>query len=415
MGNDDLRGDDRPAWAKRIRAERTARSWSQTQAIRALRAHGDESLPGDASLLRSWKRWEAGDVEPDDFYKKLIAKAFGTVTGAFFPVVSNRRVDIDLLTGSGLGTLEILSRIRASDVSESTLDALRITADRLCCEYPYMPSGQLVVEGRAWLHRITHLVDARMTLAQHRELLSLAGLVALLVGCVEYDMGLRQDAEVTRRAALSLGQEAEDQNIVGWAQEMRAWYALTRGDYRAAVAAGQAGEAMAPGRSVSVQLAAQQAKAWARMGDRRQVELALERGRNLLEALPQPEDTDHHFVVDPEKFDFYAMDCYRIAGEDQLAELYSREVLRTSTDFDGRIRKPMRVAEAHVTLGVISARSGDLEEAVAQGRRALEGERLSIPSLVMCTKELTGVLRTLYPNEAATASYLEQVRAITAA
>lgn len=44
----------------------------------------------------------------------------------------------------------------------------------------------------------------------------------------------------------------------------------------------------------------------------------------MLESLPYPEDTDHHFVVDPAKFDFYAMDCYRIAGEDRLAEMYAR-------------------------------------------------------------------------------------------
>ena len=259
MANDGVQGDERPVWAKRIRSERTARGWSQTEAVRVLRTHGDDSLPADASLVRSWKRWEAGEVEPDNFYKKLIAKTFGTVTAAFFPTTNRRDVDSELLIGSGLDTLEILARIRASDVSQSTLDALRITADRLCCEYPYVPSDQLRVEGRAWLQRITHLIDGRTTLAQHRELLSLAGLVALLLGCVEYDTGLRRDAEVTRRAALSLGQEAEDQDVMGWAQEMRAWYALTQGDYRAVVAAGQAGEAMAPGRSVSVQRAAQQA------------------------------------------------------------------------------------------------------------------------------------------------------------
>ena len=55
------------------------------------------------------------------------------------------------------------------------------------------------------------------------------------------------------------------------------------------------------------------------MGDRRQVELVLDHGRRILEGLPYPENLDHHFVVDPSKFDFYAMDCYRTAGEDNLA------------------------------------------------------------------------------------------------
>src|SRR3954471_9963023 len=62
------RDDDRPAWARRIRRERTARGWSQAAAIRALRAHTDAELVEDSSLLRNWKRWEAGGW-PDDFYR----------------------------------------------------------------------------------------------------------------------------------------------------------------------------------------------------------------------------------------------------------------------------------------------------------------------------------------------------------
>jgi tetratricopeptide (TPR) repeat protein len=413
MGDERARDDGRPAWAHRIRAERTARGWSQADAVRALRGHADAPLASDGSLLRNWKRWEAGDAEPDDFYKPLIAKTFGTVTAAFFPRRSQRDMDAELLAGTGMDTLEILSRLRASDVSPATLDALRITADRLCCEYPYMDSAQLYVEGQQWLRRITGLLDHRLTLGQHQEVLALAGLVALLVGCVEYDMGKRQGAEATRKAAFSLGEEAGNADVMGWAHEMRAWYTLTQGDYRGTIAAAEAGAAIAPHSSAAVQLAAQRAKAWARIGDRRQVEVALDHGRGSLERLPYPEDLDHHFVVDPAKFDFYAMDCYRLVGEDKLAEIYAHEVIRSSTDPDGTERKPMRNAEARITLGVTAARSGDLDQAVSYGRHALNGDRKSLPSLVMCSRELGDVLQQRYPNEAETAAYLEQMRALT--
>ncbi|WP_243704956.1 hypothetical protein [Micromonospora sp. KC723] len=119
-------------------------------------------------------------------------------------------------------------------------------------------------------------------------MLTLAGWIALLVGCVEYDMGQRRAAEGTRKAALSLGEEAGNAAVAAWAYEMRAWYALTQGDYRGVIAAAEAGEASAASDGAAVQLAAQQAKAWARLGDRRQVEAALDRGRRLLESLPYP-------------------------------------------------------------------------------------------------------------------------------
>ncbi|HET8659379.1 MAG TPA: XRE family transcriptional regulator [Micromonosporaceae bacterium] len=406
--------DDRPGWARRMCAERAARGWSQARAVDAMRAHaGDDKLTGTASLLRNWKRWESGEVEPDNFYKPLIAATFGTVTAAFFP---REKPDLDshLLSGTGMDTLELVSRLRVSDVSPATIEAMHIAVERLNCEYSHTAPDSLLVEGRAWLQRLNSLRDGRLTLSQHREVLSLAGEVARLVGCVEYDMGLRDTAEATRRAALTLGEESGNADVVGWAHEMRSWYALTQGQYRAAIVAAQAGlKAVGTTHSVAVQLSAHQAKAWARIGDRRQVEVALDTGRGVLEALPYPENLDNHFVIDPQKWDFYTMDCYRLVEEDNLAETYALEVIRSSVDPDGTVRKPMRVAEAHVTLGVVAARRGALEAALAAGRAALSEGRRSLPSLAMHTSELATVLREHFPGEPAVGEYLDELRALT--
>jgi tetratricopeptide (TPR) repeat protein len=192
---------------------------------------------------------------------------------------------------------------------------------------------------------------------------------------------------------------------------MRAWYALTQGQYRAAIVATEAGlDAVGPAYSVAVQLLAHKAKAWARLGDRRQVETALDRGRTLLEALAYPDNLDNHFVVDPEKWDFYTMDAYRHVGADQLAATYANEVIRTSTDLDGTERKPMRTAEARVTLGVVAARRGDLETALAYGRQALAGGRQSLPSLLMVSSELGTELASRYPGHPEVAAYREELR-----
>ncbi|SUO95122.1 MULTISPECIES: XRE family transcriptional regulator [Streptomyces] len=402
-------GDDRPAWARRIMAERAARDWSQRDAVKALRAHAPEELPADESMIRQWKRWEAGQA-PNEFYRPLIAAMFGTVTHALFPAPGRRDGNREVLAASGMETFEIVSRLSRSDVDTATLDALRITTDRLCSEYPYMPSEQLLIEGRQWLRRVVELHSKSLTLTQHREVLNLSGWLALLVGCVEYDTGNRQAAEGTRQAALSLATESENGEIAGWAHEMRAWFALTTGDYRGVVAAAQAGAEVASGHGVAVQLAGQEAKAWARLGDRRQVEVSLDKGRRLLEGMPTPGNLDNHFVVDPAKFDFYSMDCYRLVGEDRLARTLAEEVLRTGTDFDGTERSPMRNAEARVTLGVTAAREGDLGQAVIMGERALQGDRRSVPSLIMTSRELAAEMRRRYSSEPAAQDYLTHLR-----
>lgn len=401
--------------------ERKARGWSYADAVRAMQAHAteDEKLPDTQSLLRSWKRWEAGEVEPDrgrsePFYKPIIARTFGTVTHAMFPVPPRRDDESETLAVTGMNTLELVNRLQRSDMDQATLDALRIMADRLCSEYPFMPSDQLLAEGRAWLRRIGSFQGQRLTLSQHREILTLAGWIALLIACVEYDTGDRQAAETTRQAALSLGNEADHGEIKAWAHEIRAWIALTTGNYHGVITAARAGIEAAPHHSVAIQLFAQEAKAWARLGDRRQTEVSLDKGRRLLEVMPYPDNLDNHFVVDPTKFDFYAMDCYRHVAEDSLAETLADEVIQASTDFDGTERAPMRLAEARITLGVVAARQGDLEHAIHQGEKALTGERKSLPSLLMVSRDLANVLHKQYPGEAQTEDYLEHLAVLGA-
>lgn len=414
----------RPSWARRIVDERGARRWSQSDLANALRMHaanppeGPEhgtELPSTDSLCRRIKAWEKGDNKPDSFYSKLIARSFGTVTQAFFPPEDARTTAQGYIEPAGLDTLEIVSRIQRSDVDSATLDRLRIMVDRLCCEYPYAPGATLAVRGRQLLGQIGQMLQSsRLNLAHHREAMVLAGWLCLLVGCCEYDLGDRSAAEATRRAALSLATESGHTEIAGWAHEMRAWFALTSGDYRGVVAAARAGTSVASPYSVNVQLLAQEAKAWARVGDRRKVEVALDKGRNHLDSLPYPEDPSHHFVVDPSKFDFYAMDCYRILGENDLARTYADEVIRSGTDFSGFERSTMRNTEARITLGVVAARDGNIDRAVEYGHRALDGDRQSLPSLLMVSRELSSELSDNHADDPEVRDYLVRLQTLSA-
>lgn len=387
-------------WSERLRRERTVRGWSQADAVAALRTFSDVPLPD--GLLDQWKRWERGRNKPDEFYRPLIAATLGTVVESLFP--SMRRVrptesrDDLLLSRSGMDTHELVQRIRRPSIDNTMLDALSLTVEQLCCNYASHNPTELIVESRGWLSQITQLLDERLTLNQHQDVLDAAGWLTLLIGCLEYDTGHTEEAEATRAGALLLSDEAHNQTLAGWAHEMRSWFAITRGRYPEVIAAAQAGQDAAPGRSVAVQLLAQEAKAWARMGNQRNVVKALEKGRTLLDTLPYPERPDNHFVVDPDKFDFYAMDCYRLIGDNDLAAMHAREIIRKTTAADGTDLSPMRKAEAEITLGVISARNGSLEEALAYGQQALGIGRRSRPSLLMVGSELDNALLDRFPN-----------------
>lgn len=303
-----------------------------------------------------------------------------------------------LVASTGIDTSELIRRMRLSSVDDATVDALRITVEQMCCEYSHGNAQVLVAKGRKWLTKVTELLSQRLSLKQHQEILNNAGMLALLVGCLEYDLGDHRAAESTRRMAMSLGKESSDPMIIGWAHEMLAWFHLTAGNYRAVISAAESGIVAAPSQSVAVQLYGQQAKAYARMGMPDEARAALDHGSDLLEKLPYPERPENHFVVDPDKWDFYAMDTYRIAGDDRLAKRNAEEVIRRSMTPDGFNTSPMRSTEAQLTLAVVAARQGEIELAAAYGITALHHGRQSRPSLLMVASELDNALAAHGPN-----------------
>jgi tetratricopeptide (TPR) repeat protein len=379
----------KPAWAVRIAQERKARGWSQAQAVANLRATYElanrKPAGSQESLVRQWKEWEAGRVRPKH-WAPYVAATLGTVAQDLFPVEGTKPAQ--LLVAAGMNTAELVARLQRSNIDNSTIKAIEFTVDRLATEYRYRPVIELRAESQDWLREITLLLGKRLTYAQHGAVLAAAAKLALLVGCVEYDAGERVAAETTRRYALELGTELGHPELIGWAHELDAWFALTSGDYQRTIAATAQGIEAAGDRGVSVQLSAQAAKAWARLGNVRQAEVALDRGRRILQSLAAPTNPDDHFAIDATKWHFYEMDAYRNLGNDSLASVYAEEVLRVGVASDGTERSPMRNSEARLTLGLVAARNGDPAGAVAYGRQATCGNRQSLPSLLMVGGEL---------------------------
>ncbi|WP_018348669.1 helix-turn-helix domain-containing protein [Longispora albida] len=312
-------------------------------------------------------------------------------------------------------TADLIEQVHASEISVRTLEQVETAVFELCCEYPHAEAAELRREAHRWLGRLAEALRRPLGLRQRQVLLTHAGQLALLASCLEYDLGLRVAAEATRTAARQLAHESGNGELLAWAHEMGAWFALTQGRYADVLAEAEAGVLAGLNSSVAVQLLAQRAKALARMGDTTAVRSTLEEGAQRLGALPPPARPEHHFHVDPGKWDFYAMDAYRLAGDDTRASRHATEVLRTSAGPGGVERSPMRAAEARLTLGVVAARAGDLERAVHHGVAALEGERRSLPSLVMVASELESVLHARYPGEQSTQDFSTRLREVVRA
>jgi hypothetical protein len=67
-------------------------------------------------------------------------------------------------------------------------------------------------------------------------------------------------------------------------------------------------------------------------------------------------EADHGEIV------AWAHEMRATVGANSMAEHPAEEVIEANTDFDGRERAPMRMAEARITFGVVRAREGDLDQ-----------------------------------------------------
>lgn len=245
------------------------------------------------------------------------------------------------------------------------------------------------------LRYVRRLLDGRKTLAQHRQLLVAGGWLAVLLACLHFDLGDREAAEVSRDLGFQFGTEAGHQELVAWSYELLAWFALVDGRYHDTVAFGQTGLELAPATSAGVQLAVQQAKAWSRLGDRREAEVAMRTAAGALARLPVPSNPEHHFVFDPPKLSFYAATCYTWLGELDRAEEHAQDVVSQCLEVPGLVRWPVRLAENRVDLGLIAVRRDQPDQAADLGRQALDSERKSGSTLGRVA-ELDAALMTNY-------------------
>jgi tetratricopeptide (TPR) repeat protein len=280
--------------------------------------------------------------------------------------------------------------------------------DRLRREYSSIRPSVLLPRAQRRLAQLDGFLEGRLTLAQHRELLVVRGWLSLLMAALRFDLGDREAAEISRDAALSLGREADHPEIVAWAFETPAWFALADRRLRDAIDLAQAGQEVAPAdRSVIVATTLQEARAWARLGAGQEAERAIRQAEAALAKLPEPANPQDHFVFDPPKVSFYLATCYVWLHEPARAEEHARHVMKGNGDPASRNWWPTRVGTARIELALAFAQQGRIDEAARTGADVLSADFLR-RSTVWRAGELDKVLRENHTDVAEVEDFHEQ-------
>lgn len=191
----------------------------------------------------------------------------------------------------------------------------------------------------------------------------------MLLACLHNDLGQRAAAWRSRDLALALGRQTADANLVAWAFEAPSWFALFDGRPGVALEAALEGLRQAPtGSSGWLMLQMKAASAWARLGSAARTERHVEAAVDVLQALPPPEDPQHHFVFDPPKLHSIAATAYAWLGLPARTEEHARRVIQAQQE--GATRSPSRLAMGRLDLADALLDQRRPDEAVAEATLA---------------------------------------------
>jgi hypothetical protein len=261
--------------------------------------------------------------------------------------------------------------------------------------YATTPPVLLLPRVRTHLDYATSLVDARKTLVQHRRLLVVGGWLALLRATLHIDLRQGAAADAFLGTAAELAGQAEHREIAAWCLETKAWDVLTSGDYQQALDLSRHAQAIAPaGSSAQVQATAQEGRAWARLGDREQTRLVLDRVEALAGHRPVPEHPEHHYQYDPAKARSYAATTLAWSG-DPAAEVVAREVIG---ELQAAGARPRRVASAQLDLGLALLAASKPDEAAATAKLAIGSGRIVPSNWWRASEVMAGVQKSGVPE-----------------
>jgi Helix-turn-helix domain len=177
--------------------------------------------------------------------------------------------------GAVVEAMEVARQAEASEVGPGTLEEIERALERLGEAAARTPPELLVPAVRGRRRYVGRLLAGGLTLEHRRRLLVAAGRLSALLADLYFDAGEREAAEANRDAAYRLAQQAGHAELAARAVGSLASWALADGRFRDAAELARAGQDLAPpAGAAALQLALDEAQAWASLGDRRRAAAA---------------------------------------------------------------------------------------------------------------------------------------------
>ncbi len=317
---------------------------------------------------------DSGAADPE---RRQVLQALGTTAAG-------------MLVDAADESARLSQRQEASDLGPATLEHLDLAVERFGLDYLHVPPDLLFQQVRRSRRQVTELLEGRHTLSQQRHLYVLAGWLSGLLGHLSLDQG---DGSAARSPCVTAGQLAREAGhgaLLTWVRGTQMMVAVYTGRAHEAVALVRPGLEAAPtGSTAAVRLAAQAARAHARLGDRDGTDAALADARNAADALVERPDRSI-FSFDLPYLPFYAGTSYVWLGQAEAARTHAQEAIALCDAAPANW--PVARALARIDLATALTLQGEPDQAC----------RVAVEALRIHTEERTVALvpqRTAEPSE----------------
>ncbi|WP_019062475.1 helix-turn-helix domain-containing protein [Streptomyces prunicolor] len=281
----------------------------------------------------------------------------------------------DLAAQAAVQSLHFTDEIAKTNVSDVELEGLEFTLTQIASDYVHAPLRRIFTDLVTTRDRLFALLTGRQPAGQTRELLLLAGTSCLLLAHASQNLGDEDAAIAQLQTAWSFAEQADHNDLRAWVKGTAALIAEWSTRRQTALDYTRQAIQLAPGGQTRIRIAAIEARAAARIGDRTTAMGALENLHRAREQSAAPDALTRFggLLTFPEaKQEYYIGGTFALLGEHQRAEQHASTAIELYEN--GPKEHRSYGDEALARLDIVTARimAGEIDGAGEQLQPILE-------------------------------------------
>jgi transcriptional regulator with XRE-family HTH domain len=329
----------------RRRRERRSPAWPPTEQSQASDEPPLYTLPSTPSqTVLSTREQREHAVSPDQCPQDEERSA------------ANRSQLLRMALWSGLGavleSLRLTLRVEGPAGGPGTHEQLELAVRHYAGVYWAMPPAVLFHEVHQCRQLVGALLDQPQPERHARHLHLIAGWLSALLGNLSFHLGDYTAARTHLGSARRLGEAAGHRGLIAWVRGAQSMVALYDGRVQDALRIARQGQAFAPGPLARAQLASWgEARALARMGDRRGVLEAIARGSRAIQSSQDDQSPGGVFSFSAGEFEQYCGSACLWLGLPKQAKQHVERALELRDTAAAKAMARLDLAAAQRQLG----------------------------------------------------------------